>query len=99
MFNGPTYDAAFDLIRLSGQIQRVRRCMEDGRWRTLRNISDVTRDPEASVSAQLRHLRKERFGSHIVERRIRGDRSRGLYEYRLVGEYKPVMMSVIPLRV
>ena len=31
-----------------------------GDWRTLRSIADCTGDPEASVSAQLRHLRKDR---------------------------------------
>jgi hypothetical protein len=43
-------------------------------------ISKSTGDPEASVSAQLRHLRKRRFGEHLVERRYCGD---GLYEYKL----------------
>lgn len=40
-------------------------------------------DPAASVSAQLRHLRKPRFGGFVVEKRPRGDRERGLWEYRL----------------
>lgn len=83
-FNGPEYDPKHDKVRLTGQIQRVWDCMRDGRWRTLGEISAVTRDPPASVSAQLRHLRKEKFGAHVVERRARGDRDRGLYEYRLL---------------
>jgi len=32
----------------------------------------------------LRHLRKDRFGSHVVEKQPRGDRSHGLFEYRLI---------------
>ncbi|KKL56177.1 hypothetical protein LCGC14_2247980, partial [marine sediment metagenome] len=36
---------------------------------TLCEIEDLTGDPPASISAQLRHLRKERFGAHTVERR------------------------------
>jgi len=47
----------------------------------LRQISDETGDPESSVSAQLRHLRKPRFGAHTVEREYIQD---GIYKYRLV---------------
>ena len=83
-FNGPEYDPSHDLVRLTGQIKRVYDLMQDGTWRTLDEIHRRTNDPHASISAQLRHLRKPRFGSHIVERRARGDRSQGLYEYRLV---------------
>ena len=83
-FNGPTYDPSYDLVRLTGQIKRVYDCMSDGNWRTLDEIHRATNDPHASISAQLRHLRKPRFGSHEVDRRARGDRSNGLYEYRLV---------------
>lgn len=82
-FAGATYDPAFDDARLEKQLGRVYDCMIDGRWRTLTEISHTTRDPEASISAQLRHLRKPRFGSYLVERRHRGDRAAGLYEYRL----------------
>src|SRR5262245_28125955 len=61
-FNGPEYSREHDHARLTGQILRVWRCMRDSRWRTLGEISAVTGDPHASVSAQLRHLRKEKFG-------------------------------------
>ncbi len=57
--------------------------MRDGKWRTLDEIATFTGDPHASVSAQLRHLRKARFGGHKVEKRARGDRHCGLFEYRL----------------
>jgi hypothetical protein len=82
-FNGPDYQAEFDFARLTGQIRRVYQCMRDGKWRTLDEISTFTGDPHASVSAQLRHLRKARFGGHKVEKRARGDRRCGLFEYRL----------------
>ena len=82
-FDGPAYDPEHDKLRLTGQIERVYLAMKDGRWRTLSEIEHITRDPAASISAQLRHLRKEKFGSHEVEKRARGDRSRGLWEYRL----------------
>lgn len=82
-FDGPCYEPRFDHARLTGQIARVYECMISGRWRTLHEIAEATGDPEASVSAQLRHLRKPKFGSHIIHKRPRGDRKVGLWEYRL----------------
>ncbi len=83
-FNGSDYDPKFDDERLRGQIARIYRLMKDGHWRTLSEIELLTGDPPASISAQLRHLRKERFGSHAVRKRPRGDREHGLFEYKLV---------------
>jgi hypothetical protein len=83
-FNGPEYQTTEDHKRLSSQIARIFDCMIDGQWRTFKEIHQITGDPEASISAQLRHLRKERFGSYTVERRARGDREQGLFEYRLL---------------
>lgn len=54
--------------------------MKDGSWHTLPEIAAGTGDPEASISARLRDLRKPRFGSYVVDRRRR---SQGLFEYRL----------------
>lgn len=85
-FNGPEYDDARDLVRLSHQHERIFELMRDGAWRTLAEISDITGDPPASVSAQLRHLRKPRFGAHLVEREHVG---RGLYRYRLIENICP----------
>jgi DNA-binding transcriptional regulator GbsR (MarR family) len=82
-FDGPEYVPKLDQERLSGQLLRIYDLMMDGEWRTLSEIADVTKDHEASISAQLRHLRKERFGSHVVQKRRRGDRSKGLFEYHL----------------
>lgn len=83
-FDGPVYDPATDKDRLSSQLGRVFHCMRDGVWRTLDDIHEWTKDPVASISAQLRHLRKQRFGTYRVERRHRGDPGQGLYEYRLL---------------
>ena len=82
-FDGPAYEPEYDHARLTGQILRVWDLMRDGRWRTLQEIADRTGDPPASISAQLRHLRKRRFGEHTVERRSSGDRVVGLWEYRV----------------
>lgn len=79
-FNGPEYAPERDQERLTAQQERIKALMADGQWRTLRAIAEATQDPEASVSAQLRHLRKARFGSWTVERR---HVARGLFEYRV----------------
>lgn len=83
--DGKTYDAALDKVRLNAQTLRVYEAMRDGRWRTLVEIAAITGDPQASVSARLRDLRKEKFGSHPVERRRRGPPKSGIFEYRVVG--------------
>ena len=94
-FDGADYVHERDHVRLGGQIARVYSAMEDGRWRSLQAIAVITGDPPASISAQLRNLRKARFGAHEVERAHRGG---GLYAYRLTGRHiassaKPVSNS------
>lgn len=83
-FNGAVYSKEHDDLRLTGQILRIFDLMKDGLFRTLSEISSATGDPETSCSAQIRHLRKERFGSHRVDKRSRGKRSNGLWEYSLI---------------
>lgn len=83
-FDGETFEPALDSARLTGQLKRVYRLMKDGRWRTLQEIGFLTQDSDASVSARLRDLRKDRFGAYRIDRRRRGDGKRGLFEYRLV---------------
>jgi hypothetical protein len=83
-FDGADYDPKSDDTRLTGQIKRVWDCMKDSQWRTLREIEEITGDPQASISAQLRHLRKLRFGLHTVNKQPRGDRESGLFEYQLI---------------
>ena len=81
-FDGIDYVPERDDVRLSGQLRRVFRVMRDRKWRTLHELAQATGDPESSVSAQLRHLRKPRFGAYTVERRHLGQ---GLYSYRVAG--------------
>jgi hypothetical protein len=83
-FDGPDYVPAFDQERLTGQILRVFSLMKDGKWRTLGEIQEKTQDPQASISAQLRHLRKSRFGGHTVNKRRRGLPEDGLFEYQVI---------------
>lgn len=40
-------------------------------WLTLEELSRITRFGEGSISAQLRHLRKRRYGAFVVEKRQR----------------------------
>jgi hypothetical protein len=47
---------------------------------TLKEVSEITGAPEASASAGIRNLRKERFGGFTVDRE---HISNGLYKYRL----------------
>ena len=76
-YEGPVN--ADDCARLEGQTLRIYRLMIDGTWRTLEEIQRATGDPQASISAQLRHLRKPRFGGNIVDKQRRGNQ----WEYRL----------------
>lgn len=78
--SGTTYDDDRDRDRLNRQARLVWTVMSDGAWHTLADLSHRTDQPEASVSARLRDLRKRRFGSHIVNRRYAGD---GLWEYQV----------------
>mgnify|MGYP003656898032 CR=1 FL=1 len=83
-FDGSNYDAKNDKRRLTGQILRIFEAIKDSGWYTLDEIHIITRDPHASISAQLRNLRKDRFGAHTVDKRSRNDRSIGLWEYKLI---------------
>src|SRR5579863_5569952 len=62
---------------------------ECGSWLTLRELAQLTQFGEASISAQLRHLRKPQYGSYFVEKRVRrglvvSDVEHGaIWEYRL----------------
>ena len=83
-FDGPDYIPEFDKSRLTGQIKRIYDLMIDHQWRTLGEIELITGDPQASISAQLRHLRKPKWGKFTVEKRRRSEETTGLFEYRLL---------------
>lgn len=81
-FDGSDYVHERDCSRLSGQLSKVFNCIRSGSWMTLEEIATASDAPAPSVSAQLRHLRKKRFGEHIIEKRYEGD---GLYRYKYGG--------------
>lgn len=83
-FNGAEYVPEQDNERLCKQHENIFNLMKDGKWRTLKEIATLLHYPESSISAQLRHMRKPRFGSHTVNRRSKGERTRGLFEYQLI---------------
>jgi len=80
-FNGSDYDHVIDGPRLGNQLNKIFELMKDAEYRTLEQISLITSVPTPSVSAQLRHLRKQRFGSHIVNKKNFGG---GLFMYQLI---------------
>ncbi len=90
---GPAFLAALDGRRIAKQLVEILHLMEDGRWRTLGEIEAATGHPQASVSANLRHLRKEAFGSFQVGKRRRdtGHGTWGLWEYKVLPPAKPLI--------
>lgn len=79
-FDGRTYNRARDGGRLKRQLLLVRDAMADHGWHTLHELSEALGEPEASISARFRDLRKPKFGGHIVDRRYLHD---GLFAYRM----------------
>ena len=75
-FDGAAYEPKLDWRRLV-EILRVYDCMKDGQWRAFSDIEGATGDPQASISAQLRNLRKPKFGGHQVEKKRIGLKTQG----------------------
>lgn len=80
-FGGETYDAARDGLRLGEQLRGVFELMKDGEWRDLIDVANHVGASQASASARLRDLRKEKFGGHTVERKYVRD---GIWFYRVL---------------
>lgn len=78
--DGVTIVPERDTKRLNAQAQRVWNVLSDGRWYSLSEIAAITHDPEASISARIRDLRKPKFGGFTVEETcVR----KGLHRYKL----------------
>jgi hypothetical protein len=79
---GPAYDPDLDGGRVKNQMDVIRDYMLGTfpRFKTLAEIQGALNYPQASISAQLRHLRKGQFGGYRVEKQRR---SKGLWEYRV----------------
>ena len=59
-----------------------------GAWMTLRELSKLTGYGEASISAQLRHLRRARYGGFQLQKRIRSGEVVRHAEHFIVWEYR-----------
>lgn len=70
-----------DSHRLTTQLDHIRSLMSDGVWRSVTEINQITGYPETSISAQLRNLRKSKFGGWTVNRRRWGN----TYQFQLKG--------------
>jgi hypothetical protein len=85
---GPAFVEQLDGARLRRQRDDIAALMLDGVWRSLAEIEGIFRArgvcyPQASISAQLRHLRKIQFGAYTVEKRRRGRGCTGTWEYHV----------------
>jgi hypothetical protein len=70
----PQREILLEVLRIAAQYET---------WVTLEELAGKTKFPPASISAQLRHLRKARFGGWTVERRRREWVEELVWEYRL----------------
>src|ERR1700752_2130225 len=59
-----------------------------GAWMTLRELARLTRYGEASISAQLRQLRRAECGGYVLEKRVRAAEIVGSEEHVVVWEYR-----------
>jgi hypothetical protein len=57
--------------QLAAILKLMRHAVVRGAWLTLNEIAKATEFGEASISAQLRHLRKKEHGGYRVEKRRR----------------------------
>lgn len=80
IFDGSDYEHKRDYERLNNQIGKIFNLMKDGKWRTLSDIAKLTESPESSASAQLRNLRKRKFGGYTINKQ---HIKNGLFAYQL----------------
>ena len=57
-------------------------------WLTLHELSQLTQYAEASISAQLRHLRKAKYGRYVVDKRVQRGTVLHKIEHRAIWEYR-----------
>jgi len=79
---GPAFDEKQDGARIRGQLETIRQYMLSSKqWLTLAEIEAHLGYPQASISADLRHLRKEEHGYYDVQKRRRDGAA--VWEYRV----------------
>lgn len=74
-------------------------------WLTLDELAKLTHYPPASISAQLRHLRKPQFGGFLVEKQprtagkiLRGEDFGTVWEYQLRGPVRRIAVRKLGRR-
>ncbi|MGC2528836.1 MAG: hypothetical protein WA639_13885 [Candidatus Acidiferrum sp.] len=68
-------------------------------WLTLDELTKLTHYPPASISAQLRHMRKPRFGAYTVVKRCRAvDKTMRAEGFGAVWEYSVLQERRAPVR-
>ena len=79
--SGKNFSRARDGERLARQTRAVWNVMRVMGWRTLPELASVLDEPQQSISARLRDLRKPRFGGWDVQRQYEGN---GVWAYRVL---------------
>jgi hypothetical protein len=60
-----------------------------GTWLTLKELARMTNYGETSISAQLRHLRKERYGAFVIDKQVhKGADGNSIGEHGTIWEYR-----------
>ena len=85
---GPTCTEQ-DVPRLMSQREKIKTYLSTHQWYTLAEIEAYTGYPQASISAQMRHLRKPKFGRYQIAKRRR---TPGTWEYRLLPREEEVQL-------
>ena len=83
-FDGRHFDAEKDQVRLTAQMKGVYETLKSRAWMTVSEIESETGYPQPSISAQLRNMRKEKFGALDVRGRYRAGTR--IFEYRIEAE-------------
>lgn len=78
--DGVTFEVGRDGKRLNDQLLRVFKAMRDGEWHTLYELHDLTGDPEQSISARIRDMRKPKILGATIDREYVAN---GVFRYRL----------------
>lgn len=84
-FDGETYEPVQDQKRLASALERTYNVLSDGKWHTLKELSQVTGASEAGVSARVRDLRKSKFRAKFPNEKVESERLEGgLWQYRMI---------------
>ncbi len=89
-FDGATFVAERDELRLTPQFEAVKSIMLDNNWHTIPELKELLTAggisaTEPAISARIRDLRKIRFGGYTV---IREYITNGLWQYKLITQTK-----------